>query len=91
MGLIQREIERAGMATASITSLLRYSRRVKPPRALFLDWPLGQPLGRPFDRRQQRAVLLALLQTLVETDTPGRIREPGWPWLEGIGPLKDGG
>ncbi len=87
MGLIQRELEGAGLVTAGISSLLAYSRRVKPPRTLFLDWPLGQPLGRPRAPQQQRAVLLALMETLVEMDTPGQVRAPGWPWLEQPAPL----
>ena len=86
MGLIQRELERAGLVTAGISSLRRYSLRVKPPRTLFLDWPLGQPLGRPFALEQQRAVLLALLETLVQMDTPGQVRDLDWPWLEDIAP-----
>ncbi len=84
MGLIQRELERAGLVTAGISNLRQYTRRVNPPRTLFLDWPLGQPLGRPFALEQQRAVLLALLETITTTETPGQVREPGWAWLDGI-------
>jgi hypothetical protein len=32
---------------------------VKPPRACFLDFPLGCPAGKPHEREQQQAILRA--------------------------------
>jgi D-proline reductase (dithiol) PrdB len=55
---VQAEIERRGIATASVTMLPEVTGRVRPPRALAVPWPLGYPLGAPNDRDLQRKVLL---------------------------------
>src|SRR5258708_5076411 len=45
VGLIQSIIEKAGIPTVSVTMLREITKRVAPPRALFVDLPLGYPLG----------------------------------------------
>ncbi len=64
VGLIQSVIERSGIPTASVTLLEEVTRKVRPPRALFVDRPLGYPLGEPHDAATQQATLLALLELL---------------------------
>lgn len=62
--MLQSIIERAGIATVSISLLMEITERVDPPRVLFIDRPLGYPLGEPNDPAGQRAILeraLALL------------------------------
>lgn len=44
--------------------------RLHPPRALFVDFPLGRPLGRPGDPAFQRRVLLAALALLDRPSGP---------------------
>ncbi len=61
VGLIQAEIERQGIPTASITMLPEVTRSVRPPRALSVPYPLGYPLGAPLDAGLQRRILRALL------------------------------
>lgn len=61
VGLIQSIIEKAGIATVSISLLPEITRKVDPPRALFVDAPLGYPLGKPHDMERQREILLAAL------------------------------
>jgi len=56
------------------------TRKVKPPRALFLRYPFGHPMGEAFSVAQQRAVLLAALDGLETIAVPGTILEPGWTW-----------
>jgi hypothetical protein len=70
VGLIQAEIERCGIATASITLLPEVTRAVRPPRALSVPFPLGYPLGAPDDPRLQRRVLRAMLALADEEDVP---------------------
>ena len=70
VGLIQAEIERRGITTASITLLPEVTRAVQLPRALSVPFPLGYPLGAPDDARQQRKVLRALLALACEDDVP---------------------
>ena len=80
MGLIQRAVENVGIPTIGVTLQKEITRRVKPPRALFVRYPFGHPMGEAFAVRQQRAVLLAALEALETITEPGTIVEPGWAW-----------
>ena len=80
MGLIQKEIERAGIATIGISIVREYSERVKPPRTVALRWPFGHPLGEPHNRLQQRAVVLEALNALYRIRTPGEIVDLPFRW-----------
>ena len=73
MGLIQREIERAGISTIGISFVRRFSEKVKPPRTLFVNSPYGCPMGTSIDAAHQRAVLSAMLKALDSIETPGDI------------------
>lgn len=64
VGLIQSIVERAGIATVSITLLPEITRRVAPPRAFFADFPLGYPLGAPNDPELQTRIIMAALDLL---------------------------
>ncbi len=70
VGLIQAEIERRGISTASITLLPEVTRAVRPPRALSVPFALGYPLGAPDDPPLQRRILRALLALTAENDLP---------------------
>jgi D-proline reductase (dithiol) PrdB len=70
VGLIQAEIERHGITTASITLLPELTRAIQPPRALSVPFPLGYPLGAAGDARLQREVLRALLALAGESGVP---------------------
>ena len=69
VGLIQGVIEKAGIPTVSISLLKEVTEKVKPPRALFVDLPLGFPLGRPNDPARQKEIITAALQ-LLESEEP---------------------
>jgi hypothetical protein len=64
VGLIQSAIERAGIPTVSITLLEEVTRKVDPPRSLFVDRPLGYPLGEANAPELQRAILRQALALL---------------------------
>ncbi len=70
VGLIQAEIERQGIATASITLLPEVTRAVRPPRALSVPFALGYPAGPPDDPVVQRGILRRLLALTREDDVP---------------------
>jgi hypothetical protein len=57
VGLIQSAIEKAGMATVSITLVVEVTGRVEPPRALAVDRPLGFPLGEPNNPDLQKRIM----------------------------------
>jgi hypothetical protein len=80
VGLVQRAIEAAGIPTIGITLQKEITRRVRPPRALFLRYPFGHPMGEAFATAQQRTILLDALEGLERSGTPGQIVEPGYRW-----------
>jgi D-proline reductase (dithiol) PrdB len=75
VGLIQRVIEAAGIATISITLSKEISLKVKPPRAICTGFPLGHPLGFPGQSFRQLQILRILLKYIQEIDTPGTLIE----------------
>lgn len=70
VGLIQGILEETGIASVSLTLLRDMTRKVKPPRALFVPFPFGYALGRPQDGALQRNVILQALKLLERTDLP---------------------
>lgn len=66
VGLVQSIIEKAGIPTVSITLLSEVTRRVKPPRALAVDRPLGYPLGEPGNAVLQKEIIKSALKLLQE-------------------------
>jgi hypothetical protein len=73
VGLIQREIEKAGLSTIGISIVRSITEKIKPPRTVFVDWPFGHPLGEPFNKVQQRKILMDALNTLSSIKIPGEI------------------
>ena len=67
---MQAELERRGIATASITMLPDITRAVRPPRALAVPWKLGYPLGAAGDAELQTRVVRRLLALCTRTDVP---------------------
>lgn len=75
MGLIQRVIEEAGIATISVSLSKEITRTVRPPRAVYPGFPLGHPISFPGRIQGQLSVLRYLLKYLEEIDIPGTIIE----------------
>jgi D-proline reductase (dithiol) PrdB len=75
VGLVQSVIERAGIPTVSITLLREVTERVRPPRALFVDRPLGFPLGEPHNGLLQKAITMSALALLSEPVEDFLVRE----------------
>ena len=71
MGALSHYIERGSegrVATTGISLIREHTAGMKPPRALWVPFPLGRPLGSPDQPDFQRDVLLASLR-LLETAT----------------------
>ncbi|MFQ5692445.1 MAG: hypothetical protein ACE5IM_05305 [Nitrospinota bacterium] len=81
MGLLQREIERAGIPTVSISNVPEITERVCVPRAVFIQYPFGRLLGDVGDRQGQRRVCDAMAETLVSAEGPNHYRHlpDAWP------------
>jgi len=56
------------LATVALALVRGQVERLHPPRALYVEFPLGRPLGRPHDPALQRRVLKAAFDLL---DRPG--------------------
>jgi hypothetical protein len=70
VGLIQAAIERAGIATVSISLLHEVTDVLRPPRALFVPYRLGFPLGEPNNSDLQHRIIAAALAVLARNDVP---------------------
>lgn len=80
MGLIQREIEKVGIATVGISIVREYTEKVQPPRTVFVRWPFGHHLGEVGNQLQQRAVVLEALRALYQIKEPGTIIDLPFRW-----------
>lgn len=80
MGLIAREIERRGIPTVSMSSAWSITAAVNPPRAVYLDFPLGHTAGKPHDPALQRRIMRDTLEALATIDAPGTIRRLPYRW-----------
>jgi hypothetical protein len=78
--LIQREIEKVGIATVGISIVREYSEKVKPPRTVYLRWPFGHPVGEPGNTLQQRTIVLEALNALYQITEPGSIIDLPYRW-----------
>ena len=85
MGLVAREIERRGIPTLAMSSARSITRAVCPPRAAFLDFPLGHTAGRVGDQAGNRAILSDVLAAFASIDRPGEIRDLDYVWAEDDG------
>jgi hypothetical protein len=56
--------ESHGLSTVSLSSVRSFTEKMKPPRALHCQFPLGRPLGVPGDAAYQRRVLDAAFDLL---------------------------
>ena len=82
MGLVQREIEAAGMSTITLSPMPDWTQVMGVPRLVGIEHPLGVTAGHPDDVKTQTAVLRDTLQALVEMEQPGEVRYLPYKWVE---------
>ena len=80
MGLIARILEEAGIATVCITMRREVAQNVKPPRTLFVKFPMGAPLGPAGEAETHRAVIQEALAVLIGATEPGTIVDSTRTW-----------
>lgn len=78
VGLVQRAIEEAGIATVSVTMLPAVTRKVGVPRAVYAAFPLGHPFGFPGEAFRQREILSRMLLGAAAIREPGTIVDLGY-------------
>ena len=63
-----------------MTSALDITRSVNPPRAAFLDFPLGHTTGKPHDPVLGRAILESALEAFASIREPGGVKMLPFRW-----------
>jgi hypothetical protein len=81
VSLAARHLEALGIATLCLGSALDILKAGAPPRAVFVDYPLGHSAGKPFDRADQLRIVRAALQAFGTIDRAGAIvrLDADWP------------
>ncbi|MCC7121390.1 MAG: hypothetical protein IT493_07515 [Gammaproteobacteria bacterium] len=85
VSLVARHLEAHGIPTVCVGSAQDILQAARPPRACFVDYPLGHTAGKPFDVADQQAIVdaaLGLLETATGPDTlitlPNRWGDDTW-------------
>lgn len=71
MSLIARHFESKGLPTLILGSAFDILAAAMPPRAMFLNYPLGFEAGKPFDKQNQSEIIRAALKGFESFDSPG--------------------
>ncbi|HLV00451.1 MAG TPA: glycine/sarcosine/betaine reductase selenoprotein B family protein [Acidobacteriota bacterium] len=82
MGLVQRIIEDAGIATISITLCRDITERIGVPRAAHYRFPFGFTLGETNEEAVQLRILKDLLRSVREIEEPGVIVDLPYEWVD---------
>jgi len=73
-------VEEAGIPTLCMTSALDITRSVKPPRAVFLNFPLGHQTGPPNQPELQRLIVADAMRAFRAITSPATIVELPYVW-----------
>jgi hypothetical protein len=65
-----------------MTSALDITNSVRPPRAAFLDYPLGHTTGKPGEPELQRRIMLEALDAFTSLSSPGTVKTLPFRWSE---------
>ena len=82
MGLIARHAEARGIFTVCLSSALDITRSVNPPRAVFLDFPLGHTSGKANEPELQYSIVRDALRALEEMKEPGTVKILPYRWSD---------
>ena len=80
MGLVQNQIEGAGVSTISMSVQPHITASVGAPRAVTLRYPAGNQVGEAGKPIQQRTILSWVLQAAADMESPGTILELPYRW-----------
>jgi D-proline reductase (dithiol) PrdB len=72
--------EANGIPTISMANRRDRMGYVKPPRALFVEFPRGSMLGEPLNTKRQRKIILDALDALQTMKEPGTVYELPYRW-----------
>jgi D-proline reductase (dithiol) PrdB len=77
---VARVVEEAGIPTIVVSTGRDLSAQVRPPRTVFVNFPMGNPFGKPFDKVQQRTILLDALRALDSIKHGGEMIDLPYQW-----------
>lgn len=76
MSTLAHVFEAAGLATVALISVRPMAEKMRPPRALYGEFPLGRPLGVPGDAEFQHDVLQRAFALLNAPEVPVLVDHP---------------
>ena len=83
MAVVQRAIEKEGIATVSLALCRGVIEQVGVPRAVHYRFPFGFTLGDVNDEVTQLRILKDALRAVEEAEEPGTIVDLAYQWVEG--------
>ena len=86
-GLVARVVEESGIATVCVSTGRDLTQQVKPPRSVFVNFPMGNAFGRPHDSAQQRRILLDALALAGREVAAGELVDLPYDWGDTFEPL----
>ncbi len=84
VGLLQRGLDEAGIATVSITQVPDITKQVKPSLSCFVAHPFGLTLGAVGDAQTHEAVLRAVLSEAERDHPAGTIVPLPFTWPDDL-------
>jgi len=82
VSLIARDLEARGIVTFAMASALDIIEAGRPPRTVFVDYPLGHTTGKPHDPTDQYAVVRESLRAFVLMDRPDSLVRLSRRWSD---------
>ena len=80
MGLIARQLEESGIPTVTMSCARDITAAVNPPRAVFLDYPLGHTAGRIGEPEVGLQIVAEALAGFADANESGWIRDQQLHW-----------
>lgn len=81
-GLIQREIEAAGIPTVGVSVCRDITYSLQAPRAVCLRFPLGNPFGAAMDTPMHSRILKDALGLIESVSAPGVVVDLPYDWVK---------
>ena len=82
MSLVARHLEARDIPTLCIASARDIIEAGRPPRAVFVDHPLGHTTGKPFDPVDQTEIVRAALEAWPRFERPAQIIDLHRRWTD---------
>ncbi len=82
MGLVARVVEETGIPTVTVSTGRDITALVKPPRSLFVNFPMGNTFGHAKDTAMQTKILREALAFAATATEPGVLVDLPLEWDE---------